>query len=95
MEDNGIGEELVFNLDQSALYFKRLPCTTIISKEQSNSFKGEISMKSRDRITEMVCKSSRGKNCPMEYFGKSKQPKCFIDADDDEFNHIYTSNKTS
>ena len=31
----------------------------------------------------------------MAYVGKSKQPKCFRNTDDDDFNHIYTSNKTS
>ena len=36
MEDHDIGEELVFKVDQSNLYFKRFPCTTIISKEQSH-----------------------------------------------------------
>ena len=51
-------------------------------------------MKSKNSITEMVCTYSRGKKCPMEYVGKSKQPKCFINADDNEFNHRYTSNKT-
>ena len=40
MEDQDGGDELVFNADQSALYFKRFPCTTIIAKEQSNSIKG-------------------------------------------------------
>ena len=36
MEDHDIGEELVFKADQSNLYFKRFPCTTSISKEQSH-----------------------------------------------------------
>ena len=52
-------------------------------------------MKSKDIITEMVCTFSLGKKIPMEYVVKSKQPKCFRNADDDEFNHRYTSNKTA
>ena len=32
MEEHGVGEELVFNADKIALYFKRFPCTTIIAK---------------------------------------------------------------
>ena len=51
-------------------------------------------MKYKDRITEIVCKSSRRKKCPMAYVEKSKQPKCFINVDDDEFNNRYTSNNT-
>ena len=90
-----LGEELVFNADQSPLYFMRFPCTTIIAKEQSNYIKGKNSMKSKDRITEMVCKSSSGKKCPMAYVGKSKQAKCFINAYNSKFNHRYTSNKTA
>ena len=94
MEDHDVGEELVFDANQIALYFKRFPFTAIIAKEQLNSVKGKNSMKSKDRITEMVCTSIRGKNFPMAYVGKSKQPNCFINADDDEFNNRYTSNNT-
>ena len=32
MEEREVGEELDFNTDQSALYFKRFPCTTSIAK---------------------------------------------------------------
>ena len=42
----------------------------------------------------MVCTSSRGKKCPMSYVEKSRQPKCFRNADDDNFNYRYISNKT-
>ena len=41
MEQHDVGEELGFDADQSALYFKSFPCTTIIAKDQSNSFKGK------------------------------------------------------
>ena len=93
MEEHDIGEKLVFTADQSALYFKCFPCTTIIAKEQSNSVKGKNSMKSKDRITEIVCTSIRRKNFPMAYVVHSKQPKCFRNDYGDEFNHRYTSNK--
>ena len=95
MEDQDGGDELVFNADQSALYFKRFSCTTIIAKEQSNSVKGKKSMKSKDRFTEMVCISSRVKICPVAYVENPKQPKCFRNSDGDEFNHRYTSNNTA
>ena len=95
MEEHDVGEELVFKADQIALYFKRFPCTTIVAKEQLNSVKGTKSIKSKDRITDMVCTSILGKKCPMAHVGKSKQPKCFRNADDNEFNHRYTSNKTA
>ena len=94
MEEHVVGEQLVFNTDQSALYFKRFPCTTIIAKYQSNYVKVTKSVKSKDRITEMVCKYINGKKFPMAYVGKSKQPKCFKNADGNGSNHRYTSNKT-
>ena len=43
----------------------------------------------------MVCTYSCGKKFPMAYVGKSKEPKCFRNSDDGEFNHKYTSNKTA
>ena len=43
----------------------------------------------------MVCTYIRGKKCTIAYVGNSKKPKCFRNADDDEFNHRYTSNKTA
>ena len=95
MEEHAFGQELVFNADQSDLYFKRFPCTTIIAKEQSNYVKETKSIQSKDRITEMVGTSSLWKKCPMYYVGESKQPKCFRNADDDDFNQIYISKNTA
>ena len=69
MEEHDIGEDLVFSAYQSALYLKRFPCTTIITKEQSNSVKGKRLIKPKYRITEMLCTSSRGEKSPMEYVG--------------------------
>ena len=40
-------------------------------------------MKYKDSIIDIVCTFSRVKKFPISYVGKSKQPKCFRNADDD------------
>ena len=51
MEEHDVGEELIFNADQSALYFKRFSCTTMIEKQKSSYVNGTESMRSKYRIT--------------------------------------------
>ena len=41
MQEHDVGGELVFNADQSALYFKQFTCTKIIAKGKSYSSKGK------------------------------------------------------
>ena len=77
MEEHNVAEDCVFNADQTGLYFKRFPCTTIAEASKAVDLKGTKAMKDKDRITTMVCTSSTGKKVPMAYVGKSKNPFCF------------------
>ena len=55
MQKYNVTEEYVFNADQTALYYKRFPSTTVGSKDNAKDMKGTKAMKSKDRITQMVC----------------------------------------
>ena len=92
MEKYNVTDEYIFNADQTALYYKRFPSSTVASKENVKDMKGTKAMKSKDRITQMVCTSSVGKKCPMAYVGTSKKPRCFVEASSDIMKR-YTSNK--
>ena len=89
MIEHNVSKEHVFNGDQTGLYFKRFPCTTICSKDRIDHVKGTKAMKSKDRITTMVCSSSGGVKCPLAFVGKTKNPRCFADV---ERPSHYTSN---
>lgn len=78
MDLHNIPKALVFNADQTALYYRRFPCTAICSKERASTTKGTKAMKDKDQITSMVCTSSEGIKCPVGYVGKSKNPRCFL-----------------
>ena len=62
MEKYNVTDEYIFNADQTALYYKRFPSSTVASKENVKDMKDTKAMKSKDRITQMVCTSSVGKN---------------------------------
>ncbi len=64
MQKYNVTEEYVFNADPIALYYKRFPSTTVCSKDNAKDLMGTNAMKSKDRITHMVCTSSVGKNVP-------------------------------
>jgi len=92
MQKCNITENYVFNADQTALYYKRFPSTTVSSKDNAKDLKGTKAMKSKNRITQMVCTSSVGKKCPVAYVGTSKKPRYFVEANRDTMER-YTSNK--
>jgi DDE superfamily endonuclease len=48
-----------------------------IDKQRQKTKKGVKAMKSKDRITMMVCISCKGKKEPLALIGKAKKPKCF------------------
>ena len=77
MDDNDVSPSCVFNADQTGLYFKRFPSTTICEEVKRREMKGTKSMKDKDRITAMVCTSSLGVKVPLAYVGKSNNPRCF------------------
>ena len=93
IQEHNVREEHVFNADQSALYSKGSPCTTICAKDRCPFITGTKAMKSNALITKMVCTStSLGKKCPMAYVGKARNPRCFVNVTAD-LKRRYTSNK--
>ena len=90
MEAHGVDASRVFNADQTGLYYRRFPCTTICEALRTDVIKGTKAMKDKDRITVMVCTSSEGEKVPLAYVGKSNAPRCF--RDQHPVQH-YTANK--
>ena len=74
MSDHDVPPSCVFNADQTGLYCKRFPSTTICEEKRRSDIKGTKSMKDKDRITAMVCTSSLGVKVPLAYVGKSNNP---------------------
>ena len=63
----------MFNADETGLFWKMLPDTTHVVKNQT--FSG--GKRSKDRIKILVTVSANGEKEPLLVIGKSKQPRCF------------------
>lgn len=66
----------VFNVDETALFYRQLPEHTL--EKQRKSVSG--SKKSKDRVTLLVGGSIRGEKLPLLMMGKFKNPRCFNQA---------------
>lgn len=61
MEEGVIPVERIYNADQTALYYRKLPCKTYCSAEKRKDLRGVKQMKDKERLTLMVCTSAAGK----------------------------------
>ena len=77
LKDTGVGPGCVYNADQTGLFYTKLPNRLYVPIENRKDYKGAKQMKSKDRITLMICTSADGKNVPLAVVGKSKKPHCF------------------
>ena len=90
MDDHDVDPAHVFNADQTGLYYRRFPCTTIVSADRKQYVKGTKAMKDKSRITAMVCTASTGPKVPIAFVGRAKNPRCFAGKTRPQF---YTHNK--
>jgi hypothetical protein len=77
LRDRNIRPECLYNADQTGLFYNKMPNRMYIERERRKEFKGVKAMKSKDRITLMVCTSCNGNKVPLAVIGKAKQPTCF------------------
>lgn len=75
IEEMGVTEEQLYNADETALYYRKLPENTYVS---SNEKSAAGHKKSMERLTAMLCANaaSTHKVKPL-IIGKSRQPRCF------------------
>lgn len=70
--------ECVFNVNETALFFKLLPRHSYFYEYKSKkSVRGRNSMSAKDMITAYVCSNAYGHKLPMAIIGKPKNPRCF------------------
>uniref|UniRef100_H3AZH0 HTH CENPB-type domain-containing protein n=1 Tax=Latimeria chalumnae TaxID=7897 RepID=H3AZH0_LATCH len=76
LEEEGFTEEQVYNADESGLYFKMLPDTTLAAKNDEK--KSEEFKQDKNRVTFLFAcnKTGNHKLTPL-CIGKSRQPRCF------------------
>ena len=65
---------IVFNADETGLYWRLLP-------DKTHAFRGEVctgTKRPKDRVTVLVCANMTGtEKCPLLTIGKYKRPRCF------------------
>lgn len=77
MDTHDIDTSRVYNVDQTGLYYTKLPNCMYVNKADQNNFAGTKQMKLKERVTLMVCTAADGSKCPLAMVGKSKLPTCF------------------
>ncbi|MGH7954791.1 MAG: hypothetical protein ACREOZ_02400 [Gloeomargaritales cyanobacterium] len=77
IEKHNVDSDRIYNADQTGLYYNKLPNRIYINKEQKNDFRGVKQMKSKDRVTLMVCTAANGEKLPLLMIGHSANPICF------------------
>jgi hypothetical protein len=78
LRDSNIPPECIYNGDQSGLFFNKMPNRMYIDKKNHRkSTKGVKAMKSKDRVSMMICTSCTGKKAPWAVVGKARKPVRF------------------
>ncbi|MGH7954412.1 MAG: hypothetical protein ACREOZ_00470, partial [Gloeomargaritales cyanobacterium] len=77
IEKHDVGVNRIYNTDQTGLYYNKMPNRIYIDKDQKKNFRGVKLMKSKDRVTLMVCTAASGDKIPLFMAGKSAHPACF------------------
>jgi hypothetical protein len=77
MEKYNVPFERLYNADQTGLFYNKMPNRIYLDKDKVDVH-GVKQMKSKDRVTPMVCTSVTGEKVPLLMVGTAKQPLCFI-----------------
>ena len=78
IEDSGVASlDQIYNADETGLLYRQRPSLAYLPRNMRNA-KGHSSMKSKERITLMLCVSASGTNkVPVFVIGKYASPRCF------------------
>lgn len=69
----------IYNCDESGLFYKVLPGKTLVREDEKNAPGGKMQ---KERITFMPCVNASGTHkLPLQFIGKSKNPRCFRNKD--------------
>ena len=76
--------DTVYNADESGLLYALIPSRSyLMSGEKRSTVRGTKLMRSKKRITMMVCTNASGTHkVPLKFIGKSQNPRCFLDFPD-------------
>jgi DDE superfamily endonuclease len=77
MESKAIPLERVYNADQWAWYYQKLPDRTIVKLNDKKDARGTKGMRAKARMTGMVATSATGHKIRLAIIGKTKHPHCF------------------
>lgn len=86
--------DLLYNTDETGLFFRLLPDHTLASKLEEDAAKGFKA--SKDRITMLVtCNSTGTDKHQLLFIGNAARPHCFRQFNTSSFPFYWRSNKTA
>ena len=65
-----VGKYRIYNANQKGLFYNQLPSRTFVKIENPMKARGCKQMKSKERITVMVCTAADGNRVPLLIIGK-------------------------
>ena len=74
IEEMSLSPSQVYNANQTGIFYNQLPNRLYLQKENAKGFRGVKQMKSKDRVTAMICTSAAGHKIPLLIVGKPKLP---------------------
>jgi hypothetical protein len=77
MEKHGVILERTHDVDQTGLYYNKLPNRIYVNKADRNNYSGCKQMQAKDEVTLMIVIAPSGAKGPLFMVGKSKWPVCF------------------
>ena len=94
MDREGYTEDQVFNADETALYWRIMPDTTLALKDDATANKGYKQIK--DRMTLLLATNWSG-SCKLKplVIGKSQNPRCFHHINMEKLPVIYRATKNA
>ena len=74
----GFDDDHIYNMDETGLFYRLLPKTSYVAKENSKGARGTKAMNQKDRLTVCVCTNLTGtQKVELAIIGKSNKPMCF------------------
>ena len=89
---NGYSLDQVFNCDETGLYYKMLPGSTLATVHEAPSG----TKKAKERVTINACANASGSiKLPLLLIGKAKNPRCFRGVDKSSLPVVYRNQKNA
>ena len=95
LEELNLKSSCVYNADQTGLFHNKMPNRLYVNESEQKTTKGVKQMKSKDRVTLMICTAADGTKVPLSIIGKANKPECFRLCENDKVPLAYKGQRNA